>query len=330
MAHNLEQQDGVTAFALRGTPAWHGLANKTWAEGENPTTREMLDGALLSNWNLRLEPVVYPYQSTSEDFYVIRDNPFNNAPEVLSVVGKKYRTYSNESLFSFGDNLLDGGATWESAGSIKGGRQVFGSLRIDNEFTIDSKGVADKVASYLLVTTSHDGGSSVKALVTPVRVVCQNTLNFALNQASASYSFRHTNGAQGKISDARTALGLATAYFNEFSQTAETLFQTSITDKQWDALVKDIYPMPEDTGKANASLTLWQAKRDLLQDLYKVSPTQEGIRGTAWGALNALTERLDYFRGTTMTEAMSASASGFETGINQQKQAIFDRVLALA
>ena len=179
MAHNLEIFGREVAFALRGEPAWHNLANVLFDENAHVTTQEMLDSAKLLNWNVELEQVQFPadYRSVSESFMVKRTNPFDGGTDVLAVVGDRYKVYQNEELFAFGDNLTDGGAEWESAGSIKNGRQVFGSLVLPNEFTLDAQGANDKVKSYLLVTTSHDGSSAIQALVTPVRVVCQNTLN---------------------------------------------------------------------------------------------------------------------------------------------------------
>jgi len=101
---------------------------------------------------------------------------------VLGVVGERYHVLQNEDLFSFGDNILDGGGRWETAGSLKGGRVVFGSLALERETVLDPNGVADVVKTYLLINTSHDGSIAIQASITPVRVVCANTLNVALNR----------------------------------------------------------------------------------------------------------------------------------------------------
>ena len=331
MAHNLEQFDGKTAFALRGEPAWHGLANVLFDEDAHVTTAGMLDAAYLSNWNVSLEQVVHPqgYRSISDSFMVTRDNPFDNGKDVLAVVGDRYKVFSNEDLFSFGDNLLDGGAQWESAGSIKNGRQVFGSLAIDREMILDPQGIADKSKSYLLVTTSHDGSSSIQACVTPVRVVCQNTLNLALNGATQSFKVRHTQKADGRVDEARRVLGLTHAYLDEFETMAQELYQTAITDKQFTDLVEAIYPAPDKDSKA--AFTKWTEKTDFTKALYLNSPTQEGITGTAWGALNALTERIDWFRanGKAQTEGLLVAASGLEAGVNAEKARILRAVKEL-
>jgi hypothetical protein len=111
-------------------------------------------------------------------------------------------SFRTRNYSTFGDNLLDGGR-WETAGSIKNGTVVFGSLALDRQTDLDPKGRGDKVNNYLLVHTSHDGSLAIQASVTPVRVVCQNTLNAAVghkgNRAKQSFRIRHTQTVQGKV-----------------------------------------------------------------------------------------------------------------------------------
>jgi phage/plasmid-like protein (TIGR03299 family) len=334
MAHALEVENGEVAFALRGAPAWHGLANRTFSADEHVSTADMLSAAKLADWNVRLEDVQYPagYRSKSDLFMVVRTNPFDQGTDVLSVVGKRYRVFQNEELFTFGDNILDGGASWESAGSIKDGKVVFGSLVVPREFILDPQGANDKTTTYLLVHTSHDGSASVQASITPVRVVCQNTLHVALNNTKSSFKLRHTLKVEGRVAEARTALGLTFKYMDEFESIAKSLFETSMTNAQWDKLVNAIYPMPDANQVAPQVMTKWQAKRDLLDDIYHQSPTQTNIKGNYWGALNALTERIDYFRSgrTANGEALIGAASGFDPVVNAEKSRIMRAVRELA
>lgn len=332
MAHNLEMQDGEVAFALRGNPAWHGLANVLFDENEHVNTSTMLDSAKLSNWNIQLEEIGIPdgYRTDKKNYFVTRTNPFDNGTDVLAIVGSKYQIVQNEQLFEFGDGLLDGGASWESAGSIKGGRIVFGSLVIPKEIVLDPQGANDKTVTYLLVHTSHDGSVSVQASVTPVRVVCQNTLNVALKGTKQSFKLRHTQSVDGKIQVAREALGISFEYMDKFEQEAKALFETKINDKQFFDIVSTIYPKPEKDKKA--SLTKWENKINLVNDLYFNSPTVETIKGNAWGVFNALTERLDYFKQERKNnlENRLASASGFDAMSNIAKNQIFKQVKQLA
>jgi len=333
VAHNLEtHENGQVAFALRGAPAWHGLANATFDVDADITTADMLKGALLNDWNVRLEPVIYPagYRTKSALNYVVRTNPVDAGTDVLSVVGDRYSVFQNEDLFNFGDNILDGGAKWESAGSIKDGRIVFGSLVVPREFILDPQGVADKTVTYLLVHSSHDGSASVQASITPVRVVCQNTLNMALKSTKQSFKVRHTLKVEGRVAEARRVLGLTFNHMDEFETMAKALFETSMDNVQWGKLLTAIYPLDDNAPKG--TVTKHAQKIDVLNDLYFKAPTQDGIRGTAWGALNALTERLDYFRPsrTANGEAIKAAASGFDAMVNAEKARILSAVREFA
>jgi phage/plasmid-like protein (TIGR03299 family) len=323
MAHLLEQSaDGTTAFASLREPAWHGLGE---VFTEEVTTSEMLQKAHLDNWNVRLEDVAIPdsFASDKNYFFVTRNNPFDNSQnDILGVVGERYKVLQNEDLFSFGDNILDGGGRWETAGSIKGGRVVFGSMALERETILDPNGVSDKVKTYLLINTSHDGSIAIQASITPVRVVCANTLNLALGARGKgpkqSFKIRHTQTAEGKIAVARETLGLANKYMDEFDKMAHAMISQEVTAKQFNDIILAAYPKPEKDAKG--SIKKWETKIDVINDIY--TGTYNGmIAGTSWGAFNALTERLDWYRSARggSNESILASASGFDPMINAEK-----------
>ena len=326
MAHDLEinKETGEASFASLRQPAWHNLG--TVFEEEVNTT-QMLELAHLDNWNVRLEDVAIPDGFASDKSYsfVSRTNPFDkDQTDVLGIVGERYVPLQNEDLFSFGDNLLDGGGRWETAGSIKNGRVVFGSIALTDSITLDPNGRADKIDNYLLINTSHDGSIAIQASITPVRVVCANTLNLALssfrgkNSAKQSFKIRHTSTAEGKIAVAREALGLAHKYIDEFSVMANAMIEKEITGAEFDKIVALAYPAPEKDAKG--SQKKYDGKIELLNDIY-VGKYNNTISGTAWGAYNALTERLDWYRNSRggNNESIYASASGFDPVINAEK-----------
>jgi phage/plasmid-like protein (TIGR03299 family) len=288
----------------------------------------MLSAAHLANWNVRLEDVVLPGRSHRDFFAVTRTNPFDGQADVLGVVGERYKVVQNEELFSFADNMLDGGR-WETAGSIKNGTVVFGSLALDREVVLDPNGATDKVNTYLLVHTSHDGSLAVQASVTPVRVVCQNTLNMALSGVTQSYKIRHTQTVQGKVQAAREALGLAHKYLDEFDKQAQELITAEINDAQFFEIITNVYPKPEKDTKG--SMTKWENKIDTLNSIY-FGETCVNIKGTAWGAYNALTERLDWYRNPRNgnAEGVLAAASGFDAATNAAKNTMLRAVKAVA
>jgi phage/plasmid-like protein (TIGR03299 family) len=334
MSHDLETVNGQTSFASLRQPAWHGLG--TVFEQE-VSTKEMLDLAHLNDWNVRLEDVAIPDGFASDKGYsfVTRTNPFDRTQnDVLGVVGERYVPMQNEDLFDFGDLMLDGGGRWETAGSIKGGRQVFGSLALERETVLDPNGVGDKINTYLLINTSHDGSVAIQASITPVRVVCANTLNVALSSVKGkkgikqSFKIRHTATASGKVAQAREALGLANAYMDEFDIMAKDMIESEISKAKFDEIVALAYPAPTGEDK-KGSYKKYQSKIDLLQSIY-VGQYNNTIAGTKWGAYNALTERLDWYRSARggTNESILASASGFDPMINAEKNRLLKLVLA--
>ena len=329
MAHELETQNGKASFASFREPAWHGLGT---VFTEEKTTAEMLEAANLNNWNVRLVDVEIPNTLTSDKSYqyVVRTNPTNNTQtDVLGVVGERYVPVQNEELFAFGDNILDGGGRWETAGSIRGGRVVFGSLALERETVLDPSGVADVVKTYLLINTSHDGSIAIQASITPVRVVCANTLNLALGRKGKapkqSFKIRHTQTAEGKIAVARQTLGLANKYMDAFDVMAHAMIQKEITATDFNNIILAAYPKPEKDAKG--AIKKWETKIETINDIY-TGEFNGMIAGTAWGAFNALTERLDWYRNARggNNESILAAASGFDATITAEKNRLLQVV----
>jgi phage/plasmid-like protein (TIGR03299 family) len=331
MAHELETQNGVASFASFREPAWHNLGTVFDTE---KNTSEMLVAANLNNWNVRLEDLEIPTTLVSDKNYqyVVRTNPTDKTQtDVLGIVGERYVPLQNEDLFSFGDNILDGGGRWETAGSIRGGRVVFGSLALERETVLDPNGVADVVKTYLLINTSHDGSIAIQASITPVRVVCANTLNVALNRTrkkdgvKQSFKIRHTQTAEGKITVARQALGMANSYMDEFDKMAHAMIAKEISAKDFNDIILAAYPKPDLDTKG--AVKKWENKVDMINDIY-TGEYNGMISGNAWGAFNALTERLDWYRSARggNSESMFAAASGFDPAINAEKNRLLSIV----
>lgn len=338
MSHGLEVSvDGFkAAFASRGEPGWH-LLGTVLPQDADITTADMLDVAHLAGWDTRLVPVtvgdIPQDRFVTQPYAVVRDNPFDGEEDVLAVVGERYKIVQNEELFGFGDNILDGGGLWETAGSIKDGRVVFGSLSMPNDVVLDPNGSADEVRSYLLITTSHDGSTAVTAAVTPVRVVCQNTLAMALGNVKQSFKIRHTATVEGKIAAARDALGVTFDYMSVFQMEAEAMIQQSMTDAQFLDIVQQLYPKPT-AADSKAAKTRWDNKVVLLESIFSGTAdgpdTTANIRNTAWAGLNALTEALDWYRNPRKgnAESVLVGASGMDPVTTAEKQRIRNAVLA--
>jgi hypothetical protein len=147
--------------------------------------------------------------------------------------------------------------------------------------------------------------------------------------AKQSFRIRHTQTVQGKIQAAREALGLANVYLDEFDKMAAEMIAKEINDKTFFDIINAVYPKPEKDAKG--SMTKWENKIDVLNDIYN-GPTCENIKGTAWGAYNALTERLDWYRNPRggNAESVLAAASGFDPSTTAAKNSILHTVKTVA
>jgi phage/plasmid-like protein (TIGR03299 family) len=170
---------------------------------------------------------------------------------------------------------------------MNNGRKVFMTMKMPEGLQI---GGQDAIDLYLMAWNTHDGTSAFNILVTPIRVVCQNTLTAAIQSAKSSYALRHTPGVNGKIQQAREALGVTFKYTEEFQKLAEKLIDQEMSDKGFATLVEKVFPLDEESQRAT---TMAENARATLMGLWK-APTQANIANTKWAAYNAFVEYSDW------------------------------------
>lgn len=294
MAHNLDITNGQASFVSARQDAWHSLGTVL---PETFTAGEAMTHGRLGNWNVRKEEIftiVNGQQLVVPDRYaVVRDNPVvQGLADVLGDVGKVYHVIQNEELAGLLDALVDeSGAHFETAGAIDGGRRVFITMKMPGHLKV---GGVDPVGQYLAAMTSHDGSMQTTLMVTPVRIVCQNTMNLAFSGASNMFKVRHTVGAQKlMLQQAREAMEFTYKYLEGFQSEAEQLINTTMTQMQFERIITDAFGVSEDAPLATQ--TRAQNKIDEMARLFSDSHTHEGVRDTAWAGLNALTEWNDHF-----------------------------------
>jgi phage/plasmid-like protein (TIGR03299 family) len=327
----VETYQEMAAFASLREPAWHGLGTVF----DKPVkTEKMLSLAHLDNWNLRFvnaEEVMPGYSFVTETQHVVRDNPFvKGQKDVLGTVGGRYRIFDNESIFDFGDSLTDGRRRWETAGSLNGGRTVFATLVSTDDLVLDPNGSADTITRYLMLTSSHDGSSTMIAKKVNTRVVCQNTLNVALGEKGDEFRIRHTQGMDTKLEDAKLALGFAEQYDAIFEAEAKAMIESTLTKDKFFNLVKDIFPEPE--VNVRGSKTKWETKTaDLMWLWENGTKTVENIPDSPWKAVQVLTEHNQWFRQIRSgnTENFLAAGAGFDNVTNATRNMLWQKSFAL-
>lgn len=321
MAHQLETwSDGSASFASARRHAWHRLGTVLPAEFD---AAQAMEHAKLGGWNVRkeaLQTTVLTADGVStldvpEQFASVRTNPVTGRPDVLGVVGRGYTPIQNEEHAALLDRLVDeSGAHFETAGSLRGGRGVFLSMKLPKTMQV---GGVDPVDLYLIALNSHDGTSAFRLLVSPVRVVCANTQAMALSRAQSTFSIRHTSGASGQIEQARQALGLSFKYAEKFQAQADVMIEQAMTDQQFRELIDAVWSTEQPTNAAKPSKrseTIATNRRAVLVDLWRNSPTAEAIRGTRWAAYQAVTEYTDHY--APVADKANARAARAERAIS--------------
>ena len=174
MAHEIETHGTQAAAVFARKDAWHRLG--TTVRDRAFTAEEAMRLGHLGGWNVRKLPLTTAEVSEGgvtpievPGFATVRTNPFTGAPEALGVVGGGYTPLQNEDHAEFLNLLADeSGAIFDTAGSLRGGRQVFITMQLPNSLTV---GGTDRVDLNIAALNSHDGSSAFRILVTPVRVV---------------------------------------------------------------------------------------------------------------------------------------------------------------
>jgi phage/plasmid-like protein (TIGR03299 family) len=300
MAHHLnELAPGVHSFASAREDAWHQLGTTLENTFDAQTA---LEAAHLAGWNVRKTPL-FTITETGETMEIpnrwstVYTNPLTSATEYLGVVGSNYTPIQNEDHVELLNTLVDeSGSHFETAGSLRGGRETFVSMKMPNTLNI---GGEDPVDLYLVALNSHDGTSPFRFLVTPVRVVCANTQAAALSNAKAQFSVRHVRNAQSNIQEARHALDLTFKYVEAFEVEAERMLNSAITDAEFERLVAGLFEADKASSKRQENAAAGHV--DNVLALYRTSPTMNGLKDTRWGAYQAVTEYTDHFMGVRNT-----------------------------
>lgn len=271
MAANVE-----TMFYTREKP-WHGLGTMV---AEAPNSKDALRLAGL-NWKVLQEPV---YTENEELIQGYKANVRDTDRKVLGVVTDRYKVIQNEEAFAFTDTLLGEGVRYETAGSLQEGRRVWMLARLPREFIIGG----ERISPYMVFSNTHDGSGAVKTALTPIRVVCNNTLNLALRTAKRSWSMIHTGDISGKIEEAKNTLLLADEYMTALGQEFENLRKIKLSEKQVLDYIKSLLPMEE-----NYSLLQKRGVEKLRADMkmrYFDAPDLKDVGNNGYRFVNAVSD----------------------------------------
>lgn len=264
-----------TMFSVREIP-WHGLGTIVQ---EAPTSADALHIAGL-DWEVNPKPV---FTETGFEIPNYKANIRSSDNSVLGIVTDRYKIVQNKEAFAFTDALLDGGVTYETAGSLRNGKTIWLLAKMP-----EKKILGDKFDPYVCFTNSHDGTGAVKVCCTPIRVVCNNTLNMALSSASRTWSTKHVGDMAYKLEEAKYTLGMANSYMEKLNEEADKLANMKISEDEIHKILDEMFPVNEDKDSDRKKANVESAKNEIM--ICYMAPDIAKFLGTKYGFLNAVSD----------------------------------------
>lgn len=258
---------------------WHGLGIHV---EEAPTSADALRMAGL-DWNVVQRNIQVCGGAKIKNY---KANVRDSDGTVLGVVSDRYKIVQNAEAFEFTDSLIGGEVRYETAGSLNGGRKIWLLARLP-----ETEIAGDKTEPYICFTNTHDGSGAIRVCMTPIRVVCNNTLNLALGSARRAWSVRHTGDMASKMHEVRVCLEMASAYMNDLSQTADRLANTTVTRDRLREILDEMFPVTEDSTDREKQ-NIQKLKNEYMVCYF--APDILKFRGTAWGAVNAMSDMISH------------------------------------
>lgn len=285
MAHNINETNGRYSVVTAKEKPWHGLGKVL------PDAFTSVEALEYGGLDYTVEKKILQTRvggdriTIPEKFATVR----MDTRAVLGVVGRYYEVLKNVEAFTFFDALTgEGAAIYESAGCLGKGETIFLTAKLPD--CIDVPG--DVVEMYVVLTNTHDGTKPLMAYFTPVKVVCNNTLNASLRTAHHRVALRHTKDIKNQISEAHKLMGMVYKYKESLDAAFKSMSKIMVSDDEAKERLIRIMLTPEElkaiaegekvsTRKSNIMDQIW--------DYYKADSTLDVIRGTSFGVYNAVT-----------------------------------------
>lgn len=325
MSANLATTAGKPAMAWYGEKPWHGQGTEVKSA---MTSAEAIKLAGL-DWEVEKRNLQFLESDGTPKwldrrFAVVR----KDTEEALGVVGNVYRPLQNKEAFSFFDSIVgEKLAMYHTAGALGAGEKIWLLAKLPKEFWVTPE---DKVEQFLLLSNSHDGTSTVTIMATPIRVVCQNTLNMALG-GERKTRVRHTLNMGAGIKEIREELGIVDQYFRTFEEMGRHL-----VSKKANALI--VEKVLSDLGLSQEKAKESGRTENIRFDILRLFERGQGndlktVRGSTWALLNGIVEYVDYERSARgkgyQEKAESRTASLLFGSGAEIKQKALDSILAV-
>lgn len=268
-----------------------------------PESKHLIAGVDYGSYDR--EDAVYPVVVAEENHQrIVRDD----TGATLAIPTDSYSLITHADMGTIIDAALgaDTKARFETAGAVKDGKQVWALIRLDEPYQVP--GDDSPTFPFMAMLNAHDGSASCSLTFTDIRVVCWNTWTAADWQGqryNTRFVLRHTGDVQARIAEAKGAFDTLRAESAKTQQLFTELAQVPVNADQVKTFTELFLPSPRDTGELcsdRVQNNVMEARGHFTR-LYDQSVTTDGIRGTAYGLLQASTEYLDHLRGFRTRES---------------------------
>lgn len=282
----------VQTMAYYGEVPWHGLGKHV---PKGVTAAQMIRAADL-DWQVELRPARGAREiNRKKEFsrYEVVRVPRPNTKEtevLLGVVTRRYQPLQNLEAFAFFDPIVgEHKAYFETAGALGEGERIWVMAKMPAAMEIVR---GDECFKYLLLSNTHSGDGSVIVKFTTVRVVCQNTLMLAMQDGQKAYRVRHSKQMQFKLNELAEFLAITQEVFLKAEEQFKRLAKVKMIEDRLDHYFEAVFPR-SDAQKKNGDKPLrWGYLREIFETRKDLQ--LPGVRGTLWGAYNAITRFEDY------------------------------------
>jgi phage/plasmid-like protein (TIGR03299 family) len=290
MAHELEFVNGEAQMAYAGDLPWHGLGTKV----SNDLTPQQIMQKAGVDWKVREVESFVEFDGQrlpTGQKSLIRETD----GKILTNVGKDWHPCQNETAFEFfNEYVLAGDMEMHTAGSLKGGQYVWALAKVKESFDLFG---GDQVDSYMLFSNPHVYGKSIDVRFTPIRVVCNNTLTFALDSRSQR-AVKVGHRAQFNPDMVKEQLGIAHEKFAKYKEMAQFLGSKRVKVEDLLNYYNEVFPLTSGKDKqeqVTADSISRQAKNAL--EVLETQPGAEFAEGSWWQAFNSVTYVTDHLQG---------------------------------
>ena len=281
----------VETMAYAGEVPWHGLGTPV----SNDLTPIQMQQKAGLDWNVREVESYIEFDGRkmpTGQKSLVRETD----GRILTNVGENWNPVQNSDAFEFfSEYVLAGDMEMHTAGSLKDGQMVWALAKVKDSFEL-FKG--DQVDSYLLFSNPHQYGKSVDIRFTPIRVVCNNTLTFSLDQ-KAERSVKVGHRVEFDPSSVKEQLGIATSKLNTYKEMAQFLGSKRYTQDNVVEFFNTVFPRTADKRVQDKALSVDTLSRNakFCYDALEVQPGAKFAEGSWWQAFNAVTFVTDHVQG---------------------------------